>query len=75
MEDTIRYEYVNGIKFIHPTHSMVKNWRFADDQEEEARLCYAMAVLAEKNGLTGNDMMSLFPPVLRIMKSDGQWAQ
>ena len=72
--DVLRFEYEKGVRFIYPAHPMVKNWRFEDGQEAEAKLCHAMAVVAEKNGMSGNDLMHLFPASLRMLKSESKWA-
>ena len=74
MEDVLRFEYEKGVRFIYPSHPMVRNWRFQDGQEAEATLCHAMAVVAEKNGMSGNDLMHLFPASLRMLKSESNWA-
>ena len=54
---------------------MVRNWLFKEGEEDEATLAYSMAVIAEKNGLTNNDLLHIFPAVLRILKSDIVWAE
>lgn len=54
---------------------MVYNWGFNEGEEEEARLCNAMAEVAKKNGLDGNDLTHLFPAVLRMLKSDIEWSK
>lgn len=72
--ELVRAEYEKGEKFIYPEHWMVRNWKFKDNQEEEATLCNAMATVAEKNGMTSNDLMHLFPAALRMLKSGGSWS-
>lgn len=74
MEKVLRIEYTKGVRFIYPIHPMVKNWRFEDGEEAEATLCHDMAVVAEKNGLSSNDLMHLFPASLRMLKSESKWA-
>ena len=75
-KETIRFSYEKDIigagtkQRIYPTHGMVYNWAFNEGEEEEARLCNAMAEVAKKNGLDGNDLNHLFPAVLRMLKSD-----
>lgn len=75
MEDTIRYEYDNGTQYIFPNYPTVKNWRFNQGQEAEAKLCYAMAELAEKNGVDINTLHHMFPATLRMLKTKGGWAE
>lgn len=73
-EQSIRYEYLKDDTYIYPNHPMVENWRFKKDQEVEAEFCNSMAELAEKNGISTNDFMHLFSAVLRMLKSESQWA-
>jgi hypothetical protein len=54
---------------------MVQNWLFTEDNEDEAMLANQMAVVAEKNGLTVNDLQHLFPAVLRMLKSNSRWSK
>jgi hypothetical protein len=68
------FNYKNHPNSISPNHDMVKNWGFRDEEEQEAHLADAMAVVAEKNGLGANDLQHLFPAVLRMLKSDIRWA-
>ena len=70
MNDAITIKWEKGIPYIHPTHPSVKSWRFEENRKEEAMLCNAMAVLAEKNGVNINTLSHLFPAVLRMMSSD-----
>lgn len=74
--DTKTGNIVAGVKQrIYPVHGMVYNWGFNEGEEEEARLCNAMAEVAKKNGLDGNDLTHLFPAVLRMLKSDIEWSK
>jgi len=76
MSDIIlKYEYKNGSKQVLTTHPMIRNWLFEEGEEDQALLAHHMAVLAEKNGMSGNDMMHLFPAVLRILRCSGRWAE
>jgi hypothetical protein len=34
-----------------------------------------MAIVAEKNGLTANDLQHLFPAVLRMLKDTSAWSK
>ena len=54
---------------------MVKNWVFTEDEHAEATLAHAMAVVAEKNGMSANDLSHLFPALLRTLKSETDWAK
>ena len=73
--DILKFEYNKGIKEIYPAHKMVKNWLFTEDEEEEATLANSLAIVAEKNGMSQNDLMHLFPAILRMLKSDIKWAK
>jgi len=72
--DVLRFEYEKGEQKVFPAHHFVKNWLFKSDEKDEALLAHHMAVLAEKNGMSTNDMMHLFPYVLRMLKSEIPWA-
>lgn len=74
-KDILKYEYNKGEKSIFPCHPFVKSWYFADTEEDEAILANALAVVAEKNGLSNNDLMHLFPYVLRMLRSNIQWSK
>lgn len=74
---------------INPMHRMVKNFAFIvkknknkdderieiEQQNNDANLADAIARVAEQNGLSANDVMYIFPLVLRMLKSDSQWAK
>lgn len=72
MSFTIKYN--KGEKELYPDNHLVRNWRFEGDQESEALLCHYMAEVAEKNGISVNDLHHLFPAVLRMLCSDIEWA-
>ncbi len=70
----LNYKWKKGIKEVFPAHDMVKNWLFTEDTEEEANLANAMAIVAEKSGMTVNDLQHIFPAVLRMLKNDTAWS-
>ena len=59
----------------YPTHKMVANWVFDEQEQEEAALTNYMAAVAEKSGMDANDLIHLVPAVLRMLKSDCAWAK
>lgn len=71
----LNFDYKKGKLQVFPAHSMVKNWLFEENEMEEAMLAHTMAIVAEKNGMTVNDISHLFPAVLRMLKSDNGWAK
>ena len=71
----LNYKYVKGVHEVYPAHSFVKHWLFKAEEKEEACLANALAILAEKNGMTVNDLSHLFPAILRMLKSDIKWAK
>ena len=73
-EEILKFEYHKGVKRVFPSHRFVKNWLFVDGEEDEATLANAMAKVAEKNGMSVNDLMHLFPALLRMLNSDIDWA-
>lgn len=75
MEDVLRFEYEKGVEKVYPANWMVKNWLFQEGEKDEATLAHAMAIVAEKNGMSSNDLQHLFPAVLRMLKSDIDWAK
>jgi hypothetical protein len=60
---------------IHPTHPNIRHWAFPEEHKDEAKLADAMAELAYNNGLSVNDLQHLFPAVLRMLKSNSDWAK
>jgi hypothetical protein len=64
-----------GVTEVFPTHWMVNNWLFKEGEEEEAKLAHCMALVAEKNGMSANDLHHLFPAVLRMLKSEIPWSK
>jgi hypothetical protein len=56
-------------------HFFVNNWSFKPNEIEEANLANTIAIVAEKNGLSINDMAHIYPLILRMLKSKIQWAE
>ena len=75
MEDVLTFKWRKGEKEVFPAHDMVKNWLFTEDTEDEAALAHYMAKVAEKSGMTANDLQHLFPVVLRMLKSESKWSK
>lgn len=75
MDEVLRFKYDKGKQSVFPANKMVKYWLFKEDEKDEAALAHQMAVVAQKNGMNANDMQHLFPFVLRILKSDIDWAK
>lgn len=71
----LNFKYKGAIKEIYPAHPMVKNWLFTQDTEAEAELAHHMAVVAEKSGMTANELHHIFPAVLRMLKNDSEWSK
>lgn len=72
---TIKTEWIAGKYYVYPVHNSVKNWRFNEGEEEEAKLCHAMAVLAEKNKIDINEFKYFFVASLRSLKSEIDWSK
>ena len=71
---------------VYPLHDLAKNMAFEMTAEEynasgssaaelEANLADAVARVAEHNGLSVNDVMHVFPYILRMLKSNSEWAR
>lgn len=73
--EILKFEYEKGVQRVHPVNELVKNWVFKEDEHDEATLAHFMGKIAKKNGLSANDMMHLYPYVLRMLKSDIEWAK
>lgn len=54
-------------------HSFVYHWIFTEGEELEKELASAVAKVAEKNGMSANDVSHVYPAILRILKSDSPW--
>lgn len=75
MEDFIKFRYENMELKFYPTHERIKYWQFNENEESEAILAQAMAMVGEKNKISTNDLQHLFPAVLRLLKSKSKWAE
>jgi hypothetical protein len=76
MEDVLKFKYDNkGKQEVFPVNNLVKNWLFQEDEKDEATLAHSLAVVAEKNGMSVNDLMHLYPYVLRMVKSRIDWSK
>ena len=75
MEDILIYKYEKGVRKVFPAHPLVKNWLFDESTEKEATLAHCMAAVAEKSGMTANDLQHIFPAVLRMLKNDSAWSK
>lgn len=71
----LSFEYEKGVKIVRPAHHMVKHWVFTEDTQDEARLANHMAIVAEKGGMTENDLNRIFPAVLRMLKNESAWSK
>ena len=72
--EVLKFKWVKGEKLVFPAHPMVNNWLFTEYTESEAMLAHQMAVVAEKSGMTTNDLQHLFPAVLRMLKNKSRWS-
>jgi hypothetical protein len=75
MENVLNFKYNKGKQEVFPANELVNNWLFTEDEHDEATLAHSLAVVAEKNGMSANDLMHLFPYVLRMVKSNIDWAK
>lgn len=71
----LTYKYRKGVVEVFPPHPMVANWLFDENTKEEAMLANYMAVVAERSGMTVNDLQHLFPAVLRMLKNETVWSK
>lgn len=71
----LNYKWKKGVKEVFPAHKMVDNWLFTEQTEDEAMLAHSMAAVAEKSGMTVNDLQHIFPAVLRMLKNDTAWSK
>jgi len=55
-------------------HRFVASWGFEDDEHQEAVLANAIAEVADKNGITANELHHIYPVILRMLRSDIYWA-
>jgi hypothetical protein len=73
--DLLKYKHYKGFVEVRPLQTMISHWCFTEETEEEALLAHAMALVAEKSNMSANDLQHLFPYVLRMLKSDSNWAK
>ena len=73
-EQILNFTYKKGVQSVFPAHPFVSNWLFTVEELSEAQLAHHIAKVAEKNGLSNNDMMHIFPLVLRMLRSDIRWS-
>jgi len=75
--DNLNYTttFKNGDANYSPVNKLNNNWLFVEGEEAEATLANAMAMVAEKNGITRNELMHMFPMVLRMLKSKSNWVK
>ena len=70
----LNFKYEKGVQKVFPAHQFAKSWLFTEDEHAEATLANSLAIVAEKNGLSCNDLHHLFPYILRMLRSDIPWA-
>lgn len=65
-----------------PNHHFVKSWVFPYENAneeltaiKEANLADALARVGEANGLSNNDIHQMFPLIMRMLKSNSEWAK
>ena len=75
MENRLKVNYTNGKQEIFPTHEFVWNWVFQAGEEDEALLANSIAAVAEKNGMSKDEVHKVFPYILRMLKSNIEWAK
>ena len=76
MEHVLNYKYKKDSTYdVFPSHPMVEHWCFTQQTEDEALLAHQMAVVAEKSGMTANDLQHIFPAVLRMLKNKSEWSK
>jgi len=71
----LNYNYRKGVREVKPAHPMVESWLFSEETEDQAVLANSLAIVAEKNGLTANDLIHLFPAILRMLKDNSNWSK
>lgn len=60
---------------VNATHRFVSSFSFKNTEISEAKLADAIAEMAEKNGMSANDVAYVFPYILRMLKSDSEWSK
>lgn len=73
-EKPTRTEPNHGVIEVFPNHQFVNNWLFTEDEKEEAALAHHIATVAEKNGMSSNEVYQLYPAILRMLKSKIEWS-
>lgn len=73
-QEVLRFDYKTGKKRVFPCHDFTKSWLFEEGEEDQACLAHYMACVGEKNGLSNNDLIHIFPIVLRILKDKSVWS-
>jgi len=73
--DITTTQHPNNSWVVRPEAPGVQSWGFEVGQEDEARLANFVAIVAAKNGMSRNDIHYVFPYILRMLKSDIQWAK
>ena len=73
--EVLKFKYVDGVKYIYPAHPIVDNWRFNEGEEDKAALCNYTAKIAEKNNMAPEELIDLFPAILRILKDNSRWSE
>lgn len=70
-------DYSNGFEkpLLKPINKLVRNMYLNEGDEAEANLLSAIGEVAEKNGVSVNEINHLFPAILRMLKSDCSWAK
>lgn len=73
LDDRIQHRFWDK-HTITPKHHFVGNWQFDAEEEDEAILADTVARIAEKNGLSNNNVSCIFPLILRMLKSKSAWS-
>lgn len=74
-QNVLIFKWRKGVKEVFPAHQMVQFWLFTEQTEDEAALAHYMAAVAEKSGMTANDLQHIFPAVLRMLKNNSAWSK
>jgi len=75
LKNDIESDFVAGKQRFYPANKMARNWQFQEGEEDLAKLCNAMADILDANGMNANDLMNIFPLVLRMLKVNSQWSK
>lgn len=63
----------DGNMYYKPMHHLTQHLAFG--HPEEANLCDAISRLAETNGMGLQDVYTMMPFILRMLKSNSKWAK